>query len=138
MKLLTIAFIALNVWLYRLSGGRVMGRMAGAPILLLTTTGRRSRRERTVPVLYLEDGGGFVMVASLAGAPQNPAWFLNLEADPRVRLQVRSRRLAATARRASAEEKAQLWPRLVAMYPTYEDYQKRTTRDIPVVIATPA
>jgi F420H(2)-dependent quinone reductase len=138
MKLLTSAFIALNVWLYRLSGGRVMGRMAGAPILLLTTTGRRSRRERTVPVLYLEDGGRFVMVASLAGAPQNPAWFLNLEADPRVRLQVRSRRLAATARRASAEEKAQLWPRLVAMYPTYEDYQKRTTRDIPVVIATPA
>ncbi len=138
MKLLTSAFIALNVWLYRLSGGRVMGRMAGAPILLLTTTGRRSRRERTVPVLYLEDGGRFVMVASLAGAPQNPAWFLNLEADPRVRLQVRSRRLAATARRASAEEKAQLWPRLVAMYPTYEDYQKRTTRDIPIVIATPA
>jgi F420H(2)-dependent quinone reductase len=138
MKLLTSAFIALNVWLYRLSGGRVMGRMAGAPILLLTTTGRRSRRERTVPVLYLEDGGRFVMVASLAGAPQNPAWFLNIEADPRVRLQVRSRRLAATARRASAKEKAQLWPRLVAMYPTYEDYQKRTTRDIPVVIATPA
>ena len=78
MKLLTSAFIALNVWLYRLSGGRVMGRMAGAPILLLTTTGRRSRRERTVPVLYLEDGGRFVMVASIAGAPQNPAWFLNL------------------------------------------------------------
>jgi deazaflavin-dependent oxidoreductase (nitroreductase family) len=138
MKLLTSAFIALNVWLYRLSGGRMMGRMAGAPILLLTTTGRRSRLERTVPVLYLKDGGRFVMVASLAGAPQNPAWFLNLEANPQVRLQVRSRRFAATARRASAEEKAQLWPRLVAMYPTYEDYQKRTTRDIPVVIATPA
>jgi F420H(2)-dependent quinone reductase len=138
MKPLMSAFIALNVWLYRVSGGRMMGRMGAAPILLLTTIGRKSRRERTVPVLYLEDGGRFVMVASLAGAPQNPAWFLNIEADPRVRLQVRSRRLAATARRASAEEKAQLWPRLVAMYPTYEDYQKRTTRDIPVVIATPA
>jgi deazaflavin-dependent oxidoreductase (nitroreductase family) len=98
----------------------------------------RSRRERTVPVLYLEDAGRFVIVASLAGAPRHPAWFLNLEANPRVRLQVRSRRFAATARRASVEEKAQLWPRLVAMYPAYEGYQNRTTRDIPVVIATPA
>jgi deazaflavin-dependent oxidoreductase (nitroreductase family) len=119
------------------NGGRLMGRMGSALILLLTTTGRRSQRERTVPVLYLEDGGRFVMVASLAGAPRNPAWFLNLEANPRVRLQVRSRRFAATARRGSAEEKEQLWPRLVAMYPAYESYQARTTRDIPVVIATP-
>jgi deazaflavin-dependent oxidoreductase (nitroreductase family) len=102
-----------------------------------STTGRRSRRERTVPVLYLEDGGRFVIVASLAGAPRHPAWFLNLKANPRVRLQVRSRRFAATARRASVEEKAQLWPRLVAMYPAYEGYQNRTARDIPVVIATP-
>jgi F420H(2)-dependent quinone reductase len=138
MKLLMSVFIALNVWLYRVSGGRMMGKMGAAPILLLTTTGRRSRRERTVPVLYLEDRGRFVMVASLAGAPRHPAWFLNLEANPRVGLQVRSRRVAATARRASAEEEAQLWPRLVAMYPAYEGYQNRTTRDIPVVIATPA
>ena len=137
MKLLMNAFIALNVWLYRVSGGRMMGRMGAAPILLLTTTGRRSRRERTVPVLYLDDGGRFVIVASLAGAPRHPAWFLNLEANPKVELQVRSRRFSATARRASADEKAQLWPRLTGMYPAYEDYQKRTTRDIPVVIATP-
>jgi deazaflavin-dependent oxidoreductase (nitroreductase family) len=72
-----------------------------------------------------------VIVASLAGASRHPAWFLNLEANPRVRLQVRSRRFAATARRASVEEMAQLWPRLVAMYPAYEGYQNRTTRDIP-------
>ena len=138
MKLLTNAFIALNVWLYRLSGGRMMGRMGAAPILLLSTTGRRSGRERTTPLLYLGDGGRLVIVASLAGAARHPAWFLNLEANPRVKLQVRSRRFAATARRATAEEKAQLWPRLVAMYPAYEDYQARTTRDIPVVIVTPA
>jgi F420H(2)-dependent quinone reductase len=79
-----------------------------------------------------------VIVASLAGAPRHPAWFLNLEANPRVKLQVRNRRFAATAWCASVEEKAQLWPRLVAMYPAYEGYQNRTTRDIPVVIATPA
>lgn len=138
MKLLMSAFIALNVWLYRLSGGRMMGWMGAAPILLLTTTGRRSGRERTTPVLYLGDGDRLVIVASLAGAARHPAWFLNLEANPRVKLQVRSRRFAATARRATAEEKAQLWPRLVAMYPAYEDYQARTTRDIPVVIVTPA
>jgi deazaflavin-dependent oxidoreductase (nitroreductase family) len=95
-----------------------------------------TRADGTRPI-YLEDGGRFVVVASLAGAPRHPAWFLNLEANPRVRLQVRSRRFAATARRASVEEKAQLWPRLVAMYPAYEGYQNRTARDIPVVIATP-
>jgi deazaflavin-dependent oxidoreductase (nitroreductase family) len=132
MKLLMSVFIALNVWLYRVSGGRMMGRMGAAPILLLTTTGRRSRRERTVPVLYLEDGGRFVIVASRAGAPRNPAWFLNLEANPRVTLQVRSRRFAATARRASAEEKAQLCPRLVAMYPAYEGYQNRNGHGLPL------
>jgi len=108
MKLLMSTFIALNVWLYRVSGGWMMGRMGAAPILLLTTTGRRSRRERTVPVLYLEDGGRFVMVASLAGAPRHPAWFLNLGANPSARLQVRNRCFAATARRPSGEEKAQL------------------------------
>ena len=138
MKLLMSAFIALNVWLYRVSGGRMMGSMGAAPILCLTTTGRRSRRERTVPVLYLEDGGRFVMVASLAGAPRHPAWFFNLEANARVKLQVRSRRFAChCSARTRWKRKTQLWPRLVAMYPAYEGYQKRTTRDIPVVIATP-
>src|SRR5215472_10658029 len=134
MRLLMTAFIALNIWLYRLSTGRVMGRMGGAPILLLTTTGRKSGRNRTVPLLYLKDDGNFVIVASLGGAPKHPAWFLNLEANPRVELQEGRERLACTARRASAEEKARLWPRLVAIYPQYADYQKRTTRDIPVVI----
>jgi len=137
MKWLMGIFIGLNVWVYRLSGGRVMGRMGAAPILLLTTIGRKSGKRRTVPLLYIEDGGRFVIVASYAGAPRHPVWFLNLEAHPQVELQVRSRRFPGTARRASAEEKAQLWPRLVAIYPAYADYQKRTTRDIPVVIVSP-
>lgn len=130
-------FIALNVWLYRLSGGRVMGTMRGAPILLLTTTGRKSGRRRTVPLLYLKDEGSFVIVASFAGGPKDPVWYLNLRAQPTVSLQVGSDRMAGAARRASAEEKVQLWPRLVALYPQYADYQKRTTRDIPVVIVSP-
>ena len=75
----------------------------------------------------VEDGGRFAIVASYAGSPRHPAWFLNLEANPEVQLQVRSRRFSGTARRASAEEKAQLWPRLIGIYPAYADYQKRTS-----------
>jgi deazaflavin-dependent oxidoreductase (nitroreductase family) len=138
MKQLMNVFIALNISLYRLSGGRLMGRTGAAPILLLTTTGRKSGRGRTVPLLYLKDDGNLVIVASLAGAPKHPAWYLNLEANPNVTLQVGSQRFAGTARCASAEEKARLWPRLVTMYPHYADYQKRTTREIPVVIVSPA
>ena len=134
MKILMRFFIALNVWLYRWSGGRVMGTMRGAPILLLTTTGRKSGRRRTVPLLYLEDRSAFVVVASFAGAPKHPAWYRNLEADPKVRVQVGSRLFEVEARRASTEEKATLWPRLVGLYPQYADYQKRTSREIPVVI----
>lgn len=137
MKLLMSFFIALNVWLYRSSGGRVMGKMRGAPILLLTTRGRKSGRSRTVPLLYLKDGETFVIVASFAGAPKDPAWYLNLVAQPKVNLQVGSQRFDAKARRASLEEKGRLWPRLVALYPQYADYQKRTPRDIPVVIVSP-
>lgn len=138
MKRLMRVFIALNVWCYRLSGGRVMGAMRGAPILLLTTTGRKSGRSRTVPLLYMQYEGSFVIVASFAGASKHPAWYLNLEARPTVKLQVRNRRFDGTARRASMEERARLWPRLVALYPQYADYQKRTSRDIPVVIVSAA
>jgi deazaflavin-dependent oxidoreductase (nitroreductase family) len=112
MKLLTSAFIALNVWLYRVSGGRMMGKMGAAPILLLTTTGRRSRRERTVPVLYLEDGGRFVIVASLAAAPRHPAWFLNLEANPRVGQSPKASR--PRAQEASASIKAAYCQRMLS------------------------
>ena len=114
----------------------MMGRM-GATILLLTTTGRRSRRERTVPALYREDGGRFVIVASLAGPAAASSLVCDLEAirgkaagaKPALRCHclARKRRGKGAAR-----------PRLVAMYPAYEGYQNRTTRDIPVVIATPA
>ena len=136
MKALMGAFVAFHAWIYRVSGGRFMGKMGRAPVLLLTTRGRKSGQRRTVPLLYLKDSENFVIVASLGGAPRHPAWYLNLEANPTVELQVADQRFSANARRASAEEKARLWPRLVAIYPPYEDYRKRTTRDIPVVIVT--
>jgi deazaflavin-dependent oxidoreductase (nitroreductase family) len=130
---------ALNVWVYRLSRGKFMGRFpSGAPVLLLTTTGRKSRQRRTAPLLYLKDGNDFVTVASQGGAPQHPGWFLNLEADPKAEVEIGAERFPVTARRASEDEKAALWPRLVAIYAPYDQYQRRTTRPIPVVRLTPA
>ncbi len=136
-KLIIRLFSTLNIWVYRLSGGKLMGKFpGGAPVGLLTTRGRRSGRKRTVPILYLKDANTFALVASQGGAPTHPAWFFNLEALPEAELDIGSQRLNVRARRASAEEKAALWPRMVAIYPPYADYQRRTTRDIPVVLLT--
>jgi deazaflavin-dependent oxidoreductase (nitroreductase family) len=129
--------VHLNTWVYRASGGRRGGRMPGGqPVLLLTTIGRKTGQPQTAPLLYLEDGDGYVVVASKGGMPHHPLWFKNLEANPNVEVEVGSRKLAMTARRATADEKAALWPKLVAMYPSYADYQARTPRDIPVVLLT--
>lgn len=129
---------AANTWVYRLSGGRIGGRFRqGAPVLLLTTTGRKSGRPRTAPLLYLEDGENLVVVASKGGMSQHPVWYLNLEANPDVEVEIATSRRRLRARRASDEEKAKLWPRLVAMYRDYDDYQARTDRSIPVVILGP-
>ncbi len=129
----------MNTWVYRASGGRVGGRFpGGAPVLLLTTVGRKSGRRQTAPLLYLRDGDRYVVVGSKGGMAHDPLWVRNLEAEPHVEIEVGSRAMAATARRATKQEKAALWPRLVAMYPSYADYQARTARDIPVVMLTPA
>ena len=127
-----------NTWLYRLSGGRIAGRFpSGAPVLLLTTIGRKSGQPRTAPLLYLADGDQYVIVASKGGMSHHPLWFKNLQANPRVEVEVGRQKLAMTARQASAEDKAALWGRLVAMYASFADYQARTERDIPVIILTP-
>ncbi|RMD83662.1 MAG: nitroreductase family deazaflavin-dependent oxidoreductase [Candidatus Dadabacteria bacterium] len=127
-----------NTWLYRVSGGRLGGRwLRGAPVMLLTTIGRKSGQPRTVPLLYLRDGENIVCVASKGGMSKHPLWYLNLEANPDCEVQIGRQRLPMRARRASDAEKAELWPRLVAMYPDYEDYQARTERNIPVVILSP-
>lgn len=129
---------ALNVWIYRLSGGWIGGRfLRGAPVCLVTTTGRRSGAQRTVALLYLENGEHLVVVASKGGMSHHPAWYLNMEANPEVDAQIGTTTRRMRARRASSAEKAALWPRLVAMYSDYDDYQARTTRDIPVVVLSP-
>jgi len=132
-------FSALNTWIYRVSGGRWIGRFpSGAPVCLLTTQGRKSGQRRTVPLLFLADGDDVVVVASQGGAPRHPGWYFNLVTSPTAEVQIGRRHVAVTARTVGAEEKAALWPRLVAIYPPYDAYQRRTTRSIPVVRMIPA
>jgi deazaflavin-dependent oxidoreductase (nitroreductase family) len=127
-------FTGAHVLAYRLSRGRIFGSWGRAPILLLTTTGRKSRRERTTPLLYLRDGENMVVVATNDGSPEHPHWFRNLVATPRARLEVIEGALDVEARTATGHERALLWPQLLAIYPDYERDQKRTERELPVVI----
>jgi len=124
----------INIWLYRVSGGRLFGTMAGAPILLLTTTGRKSGLPRTKPVLYLRDGDDLVVVASVGGQAKHPLWLKNLQADPHVSVLVRRERSERTARVVPDQERETLWPRLVAMYGAFDLYQSWTPRQIQVVV----
>ncbi len=106
-------------------------------MLILTTTGRRSGRPHEVPLLYLRDGESLVVIASYGGRPNHPDWHLNLVAHSEAEVQIRGRRQAVTARMASSEERAMWWPRIVAAYEGYSQYQSRTDRLIPVVFLEP-
>ena len=128
----------LHASVFRATGGRVGGRMVGSPVLLLVTTGRKSGQKRTTVLLYLEDGGRYVIVASNGGTAKHPVWWLNLQADPEATVEVGGRKIHVRAAEARGEEKARLWQRLVRMYPSYEDYQKRTDREIPVILLEPS
>lgn len=126
-----------NVWLYRRTGGKVGGKMQGAPILLLTTRGRKSGKQRVTPLIYLEDGQELAVVASKGGWPTDPLWYRNLQADPAVEVQVGPDVKTMTARTAIPDEREKLWPRLVKIYAAYDDYQSWSDRLIPVVILSP-
>jgi deazaflavin-dependent oxidoreductase (nitroreductase family) len=123
--------------IYRASGGRVAGRMFDSPVLLLRTTGRKSGKERTTPLMYVEDGENLVIIASNGGAPYHPAWYLNLRTNPEALVLVRDRDLRVRAEDAKGEERLRLFARFVEMYSGYENYQRRTEREIPVVILRP-
>lgn len=127
----------LNVPLYRLSGGRVGGHVADAPVLLLTTTGRRSGEPRTVPVVYLEDGGRISVIGSNAGHSRTPAWSLNLQADPEAEIEVGRRRQKVRARIAAGEERAELWRKHNEQYSGFDEYEARTDRDIALFVLEP-
>ena len=127
-----------HVFLYRLTGGRVGGTIRKAPVVLLTTTGRKSGQPRTAPLLAMQDGENMVVVASNGGSDRHPVWWLNLQKQPEADLQLGSEKKRVRAERANDEEKARLWPRIVEMYSGYADYQKKTERAIPLVILRPA
>ncbi len=103
-------------------------------VLLLTTTGRRTGQTRTTPLIYRRHGDDYVVVASKGGAPRHPAWYLNLSADSGVTVQVRGDRFKARARTASTQERPELWRLMTESWPPYDEYQRKTDREIPVVV----
>jgi deazaflavin-dependent oxidoreductase (nitroreductase family) len=131
-------FWTIHRWLYRLSGGRLGGRIINLPVLLLTTTGRRSGRARTRALTYVPQGDSAVVIASFLGEPRHPDWWLNLRADPRATIQRGGTVTPVRAREAEGDERERLWREVVARAPDYGEYQRRTTRRIPVVVLEPA
>jgi deazaflavin-dependent oxidoreductase (nitroreductase family) len=127
----------LHTRLYRWTGGRLGHSSGGFTHLLLTTTGRKTGEPRTVPLTYMRDGARYVLVASNGGADRHPAWWLNLERNPRATVQVGGETHAVVAARATAEEWADLWPKVKAYNPFYGVYEQITERQIPLVVLRP-
>jgi deazaflavin-dependent oxidoreductase (nitroreductase family) len=127
----------LNAPVYRLTGGRVGGKVGKAPILLLTTTGRKSGQKRTAPVLYLADDDRFVVINTNAGNAKTPAWSLNLRANPEAEVQVGRKRVRVRARLAEGEERAELWRRHMEQYSGWEFHESKLDRDIGVFVLEP-
>ena len=123
---------------YQETDGEVGHIWNGVPIVLLTTTGRKSGQSRTTPLIYARDGETYLVVASMGGAPQHPNWYRNLLADPTARIQVRADHVDVTARTAGEAEKARLWAIVACQWPNYDAYQSRTDRVIPVVVLSPS
>jgi deazaflavin-dependent oxidoreductase (nitroreductase family) len=124
----------LNTPLYRLSGGRVGGRVGKAPVLLLTTIGRKSGEKRTAPVVYLKDDGRYVVINTNAGNTRLPAWSLNLNADPEAEIEVGKRKLAVRARPAEGEERADLWRKHNLQYSGFDEYKDELPDERPITV----
>ncbi len=128
-----------NTWLYKKTDGKIGGKfLQGAPVALLTTTGRKTGEPRVSPLLYLREGNRIVLIASKGGAATHPMWYLNLKANPKVSVQIKDEVLNLTAREATDEERQHYWPKMAAMYTSFDDYQSWTDRVIPVVICDPS
>ncbi|MFN0094193.1 MAG: nitroreductase family deazaflavin-dependent oxidoreductase [Dehalococcoidia bacterium] len=120
---------------FRANGGKVGGNFAGAPMLLLTTTGAKSGAQRVTPLVHTRDGDSFVIIASFAGAPKHPAWFLNIEADASVTVEVGAEKFQAKAEvLKDGAERERLYKAQAALMPNFDEYQQKTTRVIPVVV----
>jgi len=127
----------MHLAMYRLSNGFLGGRLLGAPVLLLTAKGRKTGREHTSPLMYLEDGGSYVVIASNGGNADHPGWYKNLRKHPEAEVQVRAERKRVRAEDVTGEERERLYARAVAVYSGYEQYQREASRTIPVVRLMP-
>lgn len=124
--------------IYRATNGRIGGQMPGLPsLLLLDSVGRRSGERRTTPLVYMGDGENLLIVASKGGHPRHPSWLYNLRASPDAEVQIGSRRIKVHAREAGAEERRRLWPKAIKHNPHWDRYQRRTAREVPLVILEP-
>ncbi len=129
--------LKIMVFLYNVSGGRIGGKMGQVPVLLLTTTGRKTGKQRTLPLVYIMDGSAYVITASAGGADKHPGWFFNIRSNPQATIQVKDKHITVTAEIAGPEKKPELWARLVEVAPNFAGYQKRAKREIPMVILHP-
>ena len=127
----------LHVLLNRLTGGRLFNSFGGDDVCFVTMKGAKSGRTLTIPLMYVPYGDGVLLVASLGGAPKNPAWYHNLVKHPEIAVSHRNHRMKLRARLATSEEKRELWPICDQHYAPYADYRKRTTREIPIFVCEP-
>ena len=136
MKIMMQMWMAIHVFIYRLTGGKIGGKMGGE-VLLLDTVGRKSGKQRTNPVMFFRDGGAYVITASAGGAPSNPGWYFNLRAHPQTTIQVMGKRIPVTVSEAEQGERARLWAKLVSLSPQFKGYETRTPRKIPMLLLKP-
>lgn len=127
-----------NTWIFKKSNGKLGDKfLRGAPVGILTTMGRKTGEPRESPLLFLQEGKRIILVASQGGRANNPMWYLNLRANPKVSFQTKNEVLSLTARDATDAERDEYWPKLDAMYPDFKDYRSYTDRKIPIVICDP-
>ena len=129
--------IGIHIFLFRISGSKIGNRIARLDVLLLTTKGSKTGKPRTIPLGYLEDNSDYVIIASSGGSEKHPAWFFNLKSNPQVTIEVKGKAMQAIAEPAVAENRKRLWSKLIEVAPLYERYQRRTAREIPLVLLHP-
>lgn len=123
---------------FRANGGKVGGQFEGAPLLLLHTVGAKTGQQRVNPMMYQQVSGGYAVFASKGGAPTNPDWYHNVRAHPRVKAEIGTQTVELAAREAHGEERERIWSAQKAAYPGFADYERKTSRQIPVIILEPA
>ena len=137
MKGIMRLFLKFHVFVYRLSGGKVMGQFGENPVLLLNSVGRKSGQRRTSPLLYATDGNSYLVAASNAGAANHPGWYFNLKHAPETTVEVKGETIPVMANLVGADERPRLWAKLVAMSDQYQGYADGTSREIPLFLLTP-